>query len=58
MKLYLATTNLHKIEELNEMLREAKIDAEVHVLVAGSGSENVVKELALASERRKKILRL
>ena len=37
MKLYLATTNLHKIEELSEMLREAKIDAEVHTPLAVGG---------------------
>ena len=31
---------------LNAITAASKIDAEVHVLVAGSGSENVAKEAA------------
>ena len=31
---------------LNAITAASKIDAEVHVLVAGSGSENVAKEVA------------
>ena len=44
MKLYLATTNLHKIEELSEMLREAKIDAEVHTPLAVGGMPEVIED--------------
>ncbi len=44
MKLYLATTNLHKIEELNEMLREAGLDVEVHTPLAVGGMPEVVED--------------
>lgn len=44
MKLYLATTNLHKIEELNDMLQEAGLDVEVHTPIAVGGMPEVIED--------------
>ena len=44
MKLYLATSNLHKIEELAAMLSAAGIDIEVHTAEAVGGMPEVVED--------------
>ncbi|MDQ8204511.1 RdgB/HAM1 family non-canonical purine NTP pyrophosphatase [Pelagicoccus sp. SDUM812003] len=44
MKLYLATGNLHKIEELQAMLAAANLAVEVHTPAAVGGMPNVVED--------------
>ena len=44
MKLYLATSNLHKIDELRKMASEAALDVEVHTAEAIGGMPEVVED--------------
>lgn len=44
MKLYLATGNLHKVEELRSMLAAASFDLEVHTAAAVGGMPDVVED--------------
>jgi XTP/dITP diphosphohydrolase len=44
MKLYLATSNLHKIEELSAMLSAAGLDIEVHTPEAVGGMPEVIED--------------
>lgn len=44
MKLYLATSNLHKIDELKKMLSEAGLDLEVHTPEAVGGMPDVIED--------------
>ena len=44
MKLYLATSNLHKIDELKKMLSEAGLKMEVHTAEAVGGMPEVVED--------------
>jgi XTP/dITP diphosphohydrolase len=44
MRLYLATSNLHKIEELAAMLAAAGLDVEVHTAEAVGGMPEVVED--------------
>ena len=44
MKLYLATSNLHKIDELKKMLSEAGLQMEVHTAEAVGGMPEVIED--------------
>ena len=44
MKLYLATSNLHKIDELKKMLSEAGLRMEVHTAEAVGGMPEVIED--------------
>ena len=44
MKLYLATSNLHKIDELKKMLSEAGVNWEVHTAEALGGMPEVIED--------------
>ena len=44
MKLYLATSNLHKIDELKKMLSEAGLNSEVHTAEALGGMPEVIED--------------
>ena len=44
MKLYLATSNLHKIDELKKMLSEAGLNREVHTAEAVGGMPEVIED--------------
>jgi len=44
MKLYLATSNLHKIEELQSMVTEADLPVEVHTPLSVGGMPEVVED--------------